>query len=209
MKSAAIHPFAQTITRLCQQLAPLNAVPGRTGNISGLDEGILWVTPAGYGMREVTPECLVQIWPNGKITADPGLAPSSELRMHQKIYEARPDVRGVVHAHPPKGTALAVTHQALDLPILSEIVTTLREVPLVPFYPPGSDALANAVAEALKTHDAVLLANHGVVAVGATLEDACANLELVESFAEIYLLAKQLGTPQALTPKQIQAMREV
>lgn len=209
MKSAALHPFARRITQICALLYQNGLTPGRTGNVSALDEGLLWITPAGYGMREITPERLVQIWPNGRVTADDGLAPSSELLLHQKIYGVRSDVGAVVHAHPPKGTALAVIHQALDQPILSEIVSTLRKVPLVPFHPPGSQALADATAEQLKTHDAVLLANHGVVAIGKTPEDALANLELVESFAEIYLLARQAGPLQTLTPEQIASMQPV
>jgi L-fuculose-phosphate aldolase len=208
MKSAAIHPFAKRITQVCGLLYQNGFAPGRTGNVSARDEGLLWITPSGFGMREVTPDSLVQIWPNGCITADEGLAPSSELRLHQKIYEVRPDAGAVVHAHPPKSTALAVLHQALDQPILSEIVSTLREVPLVPFHAPGSRELADAAARQLERHDAVLLANHGVVAIGKTPEDALANLELVESFAEIYLLARQAGPMQMLTPEQIAGMHK-
>lgn len=207
MKSAAIHPFAQRVTRVCHSLYQSGFTPGKTGNVSALDEGILWITPTGYGMREIPPEVLVQYWPDGRITADEGLAPSSEWPLHQAIYDVRPDVGAVVHAHPPKSTALAVLHQPLVEPILSEIVSTLREIPLVPFHSPGSQALAEAAAEQLKTHDAVLLANHGVVAVGKTPEDALANLELVESFAEIYLLARQAGPLQVLTPEQIAGIR--
>ena len=207
MKSAAIHPFAKQLTQVCQRMHQMGFTPGKTGNVSGLHEGIFWVTPTGFGMSDITPECLVQLWPNGRITADPGLAPTSELQMHQAIYKVRPELGAVVHAHPSKGTAFAAVHQALDLPILSEIVTTLREIPLVPFHPPGSLDLANAVAEQLKTHDAVLLANHGVVAVGKTPDTALANLELVESFSEITLLARQLGPLKSLTPEQIAQMK--
>lgn len=207
MKSAAIHPFARKMTKICHLLYENGFAPGKTGNVSGLDEGLLWITPTGYGMRDITPECLVQIWQDGRLSADEGLAPSSELLMHRKIYECRPDVGAVVHAHPPKSTAFAVVHQPLDQPVLSEIVTTLREVPLVPFCPPGSQALAEVVAAKIKTHDAVLLANHGLVAVGKTLEDAFANFELVESFAEIMLHARILGEPRPLTSAQLDAMR--
>lgn len=205
MKRAAIHPFAQSMITVCQSLYDIGAAPARTGNVSALHEGLLWVTPTGYGMRNLQAESLVQLWPDGRITASEGLAPTSELKMHQAIYQARPDIGAVIHVHPAKSTALAVAHQPLTEPILSEIVTTLREVPLVPFHPPGSQSLAEATANQLKTHDALLLANHGVVTVGKTLDDAFCNLELLESYAEIYMLAKPLGL-QKLSPEQIQLM---
>lgn len=205
MKSLRIHPFAKELARIANALHDKGLVTGRSGNISAMHEDILWITPTGYAMKDVQPENLVMIWPDGRVIAGEGLAPSSESAMHRRIYEARPDVQAVVHAHPIKASALAVAHQPLDTPLLSEIVLTLGTVPVVPFQPPGSEALADSVAEALKTHDAVMMANHGVTTVGRTLADAYYNMELVETFAEIYLTAHQLGNPQPLTPEQIRA----
>jgi L-fuculose-phosphate aldolase len=205
MKSLKIHPFAREMAETANRLYAKGLVPARAGNISGLHEGLLWVTAAGLGMRDVTPENLVMIWPDGRVVANEGRAPSTEFEMHRRVYEARPDIGAVVHAHPPRASALAVAHQALDEPILSEMTISLGSVPVVEYHPPGTPALADAVAEALKTHDAALMANHGVITVGKTLADAFYNMELVESFAEVYLNARQLGRLNTLTPEQVKA----
>lgn len=195
------------MAQVANDLHAKGLVTGRSGNISAYHEGILWITPTGFAMKDVRPENLVMIWPDGGVIAGEGLAPSSEAPMHRRIYEARPEIRAVVHAHPPKASALAVAHQPLDAPLLSEIVLTLGSVPVVPFQPPGSKALAEGVTELLKSHDAVMMANHGITAIGKTLADAYYNMELVETFAEIYLATRQLGDMQTLTPEQMTATR--
>lgn len=208
MKSIGIHPLARDMARYCSELHRAGLSPARSGNVSARHEGLLWITATGLSMREVQPENLVVLWPDGRMIAEPGYAPSSELRLHQKIYEVRSDVGAVVHAHPPKATALAVARVALDQPLVSEITTTLGEVPLVDFQSPGTEALAEAVSEVLRRHDAILLANHGVIAVGKTLADAYYNLELVESFAEITVISAQMGGAHALTAQQVAATRD-
>lgn len=193
MRSAMIHPLAKRLARTCNGLHAAGLSPARSGNVSARDGSLLWITPKGFSLKDVRPEHLVMIWPGNRVVSDENLEPSSELPMHQAIYAAHPDIQAVVHTHSPKATALAVAHQDLREPILSEALQTIGEVPLVDFRLPGSAQLGEAVARALTGHRAVLLANHGVVAVGDTLEDACHTLELVENYAEIYLLSRQLG----------------
>jgi len=203
MKTAALHPLARQIAQICNDLHQAGLSPSHSGNVSARDDEVLWITSSGFSMKDVAPDNLVMIWPSGKISAEPGLKPSSELPMHQAIYKARPDVNAIVHTHPAKATALAVARQPLDKNIISEILFTLGEVPLVPYYLPGSQALADAVAEGLKAHDAVLMSNHGVIAVGKTIEDAYYNMELVESFAEVTILARQMNGLNELSPAQV------
>ncbi len=205
MRSAMIHPLAKRLARTCNSLHAAGLSPARSGNVSARDGNLLWITPKGYSMKEVMPERLVMIWPGNRVVSDAGLEPSSELPMHQAIYEAHPGVRAVVHTHAPHATALAVAHQDLTEPLMSEILQTIGEVPLVAFQAPGSPELGEAVATALKGHQAVLLANHGVVAVGGSLEEAYYNLELVENYARISILSRSLGA-HALTMEQIGIM---
>lgn len=208
MRSAVIHPLAKTMAHDCNHLHQAGLSPARSGNVSALDGDLLWITARGLSLREVTPENLVQLWPDGRVIADGDLQPSTELPMHQAIYRARPDIGAIVHTHPPKATALAVARQPLDRPIMSEVLQTLGKVPLVEYRMPGSPELGEAAAKGLQHHNAVLLANHGVVAVGKTLADAVYTLELVENYAEIFILSRQLGAHE-LTPEQVQALQAI
>lgn len=203
MKSAAIHTLARKLADCCNSLHAAGLSPGRSGNISLRDDELIWITPSGYSLAEIRPEHLVQIWPDGRMVANPGLEASSELAMHLKIYETRSDVGAVVHTHPPRGTALAVAHQPLDMTLISEITSTLGQVPVLDFRIPGTLELAEHVASGMKTRNAALLANHGVITVGPTIDDAYYSMELVESFAEIYLHARQLNGLNVLTDEQL------
>ena len=107
--------------------------------------------------------------------------PSSEWQVHQAIYQATPSIRAVVHAHPGKATALAIAGIALDQPLLAEALFILGPVPLIPYITPGSPALAMALKDCFQTHQAALLANHGVFTVGETLTEAFYRMELLES----------------------------
>ena len=98
--------------------------------------------------------------------------PSSELAMHLLIYQERPDVMAVCHAHPPHGTAFAVAGLAIDQPILSEVILTLGCVPLAAYGTPSNDELTEAMRPLVKHHNALLMANHGAVAYGSDLWQA-------------------------------------
>jgi ribulose-5-phosphate 4-epimerase/fuculose-1-phosphate aldolase len=208
VRNLPLHPFARRLAALCNGLYQRGLSPGQSGNVSARDEGLLWITPRGQGLGEVRPASLVVIWPDGRTLAEPGLAPSSELQLHQAIYQARPDVQAIVHVHSPKATTMAVLRQPLEAPILTEMLGMVDAVPVVPMHPPGTSELAMAAANALQAANAVLLANHGVIATGRTLEEAGANLELVESYAEIYLLSQPMGGATVLTAAEVAAIRK-
>jgi L-fuculose-phosphate aldolase len=206
MKTAGIHPLAQAIAHYCNCLYQRGLSPAHTGNVSARDGDLIWITPAGLGMKDVTPENLVLLRQDGTTLGGPDERPSSESLMHLAIYREKPELGAIVHAHPPKATALAVARQPLDKPILAEMAVSLPEVPVVSFAPPGSEHLAELVATAIKTHPALLLSNHGVVATGKTIDEAYYCLDLLENFAEVYLLSRQLGEPTVLTLEQVAAI---
>ncbi len=144
------------------------------------------VTPAGTRKGELRPAQIV-VMDGGDRPA--GGTPSSEWRLHRAIYDARPDVQAICHAHAPWASAFAVAGRSLDGSRLTETAADLPQVPVTRRTLPGSADLADSVLELLPDHDAVLLANHGVVAVGAGLEEACRRLETVERLAQVTLLA--------------------
>ena len=93
--------------------------------------------------------------------------PSSELKMHLEVYRNRPDVRAVVHAHPPLATGFAVAGIPLDRAVLAEVITTLGSIPIADYATPSTQELPDAVRQYIKAHDGLLLANHGALTVGA------------------------------------------
>jgi len=133
--------------------------------------------------------------------------PSSEWPLHLEIYEQRPDMRAICHAHPPWATAFAAAGLALDGCLLPEIINSLGMVPLADYGTPGTEELPAAVRGWITTHDALLLANHGVVTTAASLTEAYFKLESVERLAQVTLLARLAGGEQRLTAEQVTAVR--
>lgn len=184
-------------------------VAASDGNISARsgDGGII-ITPSGVPKGFMIPEMLVRTDLNGAVP-DRGAKPSSEILMHLEIYRRRNDIRAVVHAHPPVSTGFAVAHLPLDLPILPEIMLTMGTVPLAPYGTPSTHELADAISGLVAGHDAILLANHGVVTMGKTVMEAYYLMEKVEQYAAITLAAHQLGSMHLLNEEQIQKLREI
>ena len=119
--------------------------------------------------------------------------PSSEMLMHLEVYRQRPDVKAVVHAHPPTATGFAVAGIPLDRAVLAEVLTTLGSIPLAEYATPSTAELPEAVRKYIKAHDGMLLANHGALTVGGDLYSAYYKMETIEHFAKISLVARMLG----------------
>lgn len=187
------------IVQVCRRLYERGLIAGAEGNVSArLPNGNILITPAGAAKIDARPADLVIVKPPKGRVAGPG-RPSSELGMHLRIYERRPDVGAVVHAHPPLATAFGVAGEDLMRPVLPEIVILTGGVPLVPYATPGSVALADAIEPFLEEHDAFLMANHGATSLGNTLSIAHARMESVEHAARIVLAARTLGRVTTLT----------
>jgi L-fuculose-phosphate aldolase len=131
---------------------------------------------------------------------------SSEIGMHLLIYRSRPDVRGVVHAHPPTATGFAAAGLALNQPLVCEVVIGLGCIPLARYGTPGTPELTNALEPLVPQYDAILMANHGVVAYGEDLSRAYMKMEIVEHFARIALVAHLLGHQQLLSAQEIEKL---
>lgn len=118
---------------------------------------------------------------------------TSEVLLHLAIMEARPDVKAVVHCHPPHATAFAVAREAIPQCVLPEVEVFMGEVPLAPYETPGGPEFANTVVPFLKATNTIILTNHGTVSFGKTLEEAYWKTEILDSYCRILILAKQLG----------------
>jgi len=200
MDQLAAERFRLEIVAAGRRLHDKGLITASQGNISVRTDAGLLVTAAGVSKGSLTPSLVLDTDLRGR-AAGPGV--SSEIHMHVAIYQRRPEVRAVVHAHPPSATAFAVAGLRLDSNVLAESVLLLGRVPLVPYAAPSTPALAEMVGEAMKGAQAALLANHGAVSVGETLEQALGRMETLEHLARVTLLARVLGEPQRLGVEEV------
>lgn len=183
----------------CRQLAANGLIAGRDGNLSvrvGKDRVL--VTPTNCIKSLVTARDMVEVDLAGRARGSPSRKPTSELDLHLRILRHRPDVQAVVHAHPPTATGFAVAGEAIPGNLLPELIFVVGPVPLVPFGRPGTPELGDRVVPYLEGHNALLLANHGAVTVGGTLDEAWIRMESLEHCARIIVAARAVGQPQPL-----------
>jgi L-fuculose-phosphate aldolase len=162
-------------------------------------------TPTGVSKGFMRPDDLCIVDLAGRQLSGP-IPRTSEIRMHLAIYRARPDVRAVVHSHPPHATAYALS--GIDLPsgIYPEAEITLGRVRTVPYVAAGDERLAKSILPYLPGANTILLQSHGTVSFAATLEEAYHKLEIVDAYARIMLLLRQTGRVRRLTRAE---MREL
>jgi L-fuculose-phosphate aldolase len=191
------------LANCARRLDDLGFTPGTAGNLSvRLEDGSILATPSGWSKAALTASSMVVVDQQGNLLR--GDYPvTSEIGLHLAIYSERPDILAVVHAHPPIATGFACCGLGLEEPICCEIAMTLGSVPLAPYATTGTAELGESIRPLAPQHDAILLANHGAVSYGSSLRDATMKMEIVEHFARVLLTARQLGTPQQLTPSQL------
>ncbi len=180
------------------------------GNISvRLGEDRVLITPAGLCKGRLDADALLLLDMAGRVlTATPAFRPSSETPMHLEVYRQRPDVRAVIHAHPPFATALTVAGLPFPNDVLPEVLLTLGEVPVTAYARPSSHEDAEVIREVIRHHDALLLRQHGSLTVGVDLETALIHLERLEHVAEVYWRARMLGNVQRIPPDELRRLRE-
>jgi L-fuculose-phosphate aldolase len=196
----------QDLVRFGKMLHAQGFVAATDGNLSvRLDQKRILVTPTGFSKGMMSPEDMVIVDLHGKKLSG-FYNPSSEITMHLTIYRMRPDVGAIVHAHPCTATGFASAGIALDEPLCSEVVITLGAVPLAPYATTGTMELSDSLRPYIPFHDAILMANHGVVAYGDDLCRAYMRMEAVEHYAKIVLAARQLGSARSLDSRELEKL---
>lgn len=168
-------------------------VAANDGNISvkvGPNE--FYCTPTGVSKGYMTPDMIIKVDGDGN-KLEGALNPSSEIKMHLRVYKERPDVNAVVHAHPPMATAFAVCNKPLDKLILPEAVLSIGTVPVCAYGTPSSMEVPDSLMPYIQTNDAFLLQNHGALSVGNTLTRAFFVMDEVEFFAKITYYSAMIG----------------
>jgi L-fuculose-phosphate aldolase len=179
------------IVAVSRALDEAGLVPSKSGNVSCRVAGGFLITPSGVPYRQLQPGQVVALDASGAVVQG-GLRPSSEWPMHAAIYAHRPEVAAIVHTHSPRATALACAR--LGIPAFHYMIALAGgDIRCMPYATFGTDELAGNAVCGLEGRRAVLLANHGVVAVGASLRDAHAVACEVENLASQYLDLKAAG----------------
>ncbi len=182
-------------------------VAANDGNIScKVGPNAIWATPTGVSKGFMKPEMLVKLDLTGKVLQGSS-KPSSEIKMHLRVYEENPQVMAVTHAHPPIATAYAVAGIGLEKPILTEGVTTLGVVPVAKYATPGTQEVPDSIAPFVNSYNAVLLANHGALTWGKDAYEAFYRLESVEYYASLLMYTGNIiGKQNPLSCDQVQTL---
>ncbi len=186
---------------------------GASGNISArLDSDHLLATPSGLAKGFMSPDQLIVVDMEGNragesTPANAHLRPTSELLMHLACYQQRPDVQGVVHAHPATAVALTIAGYDFNRVLMPEAVIVLGQIALIPYATPASAENREAIRQSVRDHDALMLALHGSLTVAKTVWDAYLRLENLEHTARILFMVEQLGGAKtALSADEIESL---
>lgn len=199
----------QQILELGRRMYERGFVAANDGNLSvRIGEDAVLATPTGVSKGFMTEDMLVVTDLEGNLLEGTH-RPTSELRMHLRVYAEDGDLRAVMHAHPPFSTAFAVAGIPLDAPILAEALLLLGEVPVAPFALPGTREVPEAVAPFVRGYRGILLANHGSLTWATDPVQAFYYMESIEHYAKIsYFSQFGLGQARPLTDGQIAALEK-
>jgi L-fuculose-phosphate aldolase len=203
---ASERQYREQIVRYGHMLHERGFVAATDGNLSvRLSENRILSTPTCMSKGGMRPSDLVIVDMDGRLVSGKRKV-SSEIGMHLLIYRLRPDVKGIVHAHPPTATGFAAAGVALNQPLVCEVVIGLGSIPLAKYGTPGTAELTDALEPLVPGFDAILMSNHGVVAYGTDVEQAYMKMETVEHFAQIALVTHQLGHQQPLGAAELEKL---
>ncbi|MCA8962954.1 MAG: class II aldolase/adducin family protein, partial [Planctomycetes bacterium] len=162
----------------------------------------------GCCLGELEADALIRVDGQGHPLAPlpAGVRPTSEMLMHLAVYQSRPDVSAILHAHPPVTIAFSIAGASLEECVIPEVIVGLGTIPTVPYTTPTTADTARAVGEAIRRRDALVLEHHGSVTVGTNIKEAFYKLDKVEHSARILLAARQLGAVRPLPPDEVERL---
>jgi L-ribulose-5-phosphate 4-epimerase len=215
VSEAAVDRSRREVCALHAELVRWGLVAWTSGNVSARVPGteLMVIKPSGVGYDELTAESMVVCDTGGIPVAgwqDDGLRPSSDTASHAYVYRHMPGVGGVVHTHSAYATAWAACGRPIPCVLTAMADEFGGEIPVGPFAPIGGEEIGRAVVQTLSQHrsPAVLLASHGVFAIGPTARDAAKAAVMCEDVARTVYLASRLGEPVRLTETQVDALHE-
>lgn len=201
----------QAIIEVGQRLYDRGLVVANDGNVSmRLPDGTILCTPTGVSKGGMTPEMLPRVSLEGTVLyALEGKGPSSEIKMHLRVYERDQSASGVVHAHPPYATAFAIRGETFDAPMMPETVVALPSIPLAGYATPSTHEVPDSIEPFVGTTSACLLEHHGALTWGPSLEQAMLSMERLEYMATVTAITRQLGGERRLSDERITRLKEI
>ena len=186
-------------------------VAANDGNITvKLNDKEILTTPTGISKKFLTVDMIIKCDINGNpLVHNAKYRPSSEAKMHLEVYRQRPDIKSIVHAHPPFSTAFAVAGIPLDKFILPEAILTIGAVPITPYGLPSTMEIPDSIRPYIQNTDAVLLANHGALTLGTDVINAYYKMETLEHNAHILFRSMQLGNVNVMSDKEINRLMDL
>jgi len=211
LDEASLRQQICSVGRLMYQNRLIDAT---SGNISArLDNERVLATPSGLAKGFMQPEQIILVDLTGRrlnvTPANAHLHPTSELLMHLECYVQRPEVRGVVHAHPPTAVALTIAGYNFKRAIIPESVIVLGLVPVTPYANPASVEDRDVIRDLIGEHDAILLSHHGSLTVADSVWNAYMRLETLEHTARILFMAEQLGGARDIEPHNVEKLLDL
>lgn len=185
-------------------------VAANDGNIScKTGPRTIWTTPTGVSKGFMTQDMLVKMDLDGKVLMG-RMKPSSEVKMHLRVYRENPELKAVAHAHPPVATSFAIAGISLDSAILTEAVMGLGSIPIARYATPGTEEVPDSIAPFVNTHNGVLLANHGALTWGNDIYQAFYRLESVEYYATVLMYTGNvIGRQNILSCSQVDKLLDI
>lgn len=184
-------------------------VAANDGNISArVAEDRVLATPTGVSKGRLRPEMLSVLDLSGNVVepSPEGFQPTSEIKMHLRMYRVNPDVGGCVHAHPLHGTAFAIKGESLDKQMMPETCIAMPEIPLAPYGTPSTEAVPDSVEPFAFTHKVALLEQHGALSWGVDVWDAYFQMERLEYTAQLTYLTRMLGGERELPADEVRKL---
>ncbi len=195
------------VAEFARKLAAQGLIVGSEGNISLRAKEYIYTTPTGVLKAELTPSQVVVMDSGGKVVE--GGRPSSEWPMHVAIYQKRPDVKAVVHAHPPYTLALSLAGFDFSRPLLAEAAIFLKEIAVIPFALPGTEEVPKAMEPYLQKSQVFILERHGAVTLGKDLAEAFNLMLILEQVSRVTWLALSLNSEaKSLSPEELERLRQ-
>ncbi|HEY0827877.1 MAG TPA: class II aldolase/adducin family protein [Bacilli bacterium] len=196
------------LTKYARKTVAKGLVVGPGGNISARFEGDMYLSPSGFALEDIEPDQWVKVnIETGEVAKTP-FRPSSEVLMHLYCYRVNSAVQGIVHTHPAYCIALTTVTDKLPM-LFPDQAALVGEITYIPYLVPTTNVLADAVAEKAVEFNSILLGNHGLVTTGKNLREAYYRTEVMEESAKIYLIAKAVGEPRALTAEEFKEIQSL
>ncbi|MFW5976007.1 MAG: class II aldolase/adducin family protein [Alkalispirochaetaceae bacterium] len=207
MKLRELHP-REAISETMHRIYTFGMTTTSGGNISIREpDGTIWITPSAVDKGGLRPEEIATVLPDG--TVEGPYPPSSELPFHRAIYEARPEMGAIIHAHSPALVSFSIVRQVPNTTIIPQAHQLCGDVGYAPYELPGSRELGASIAESFRSGaTSVIMENHGTVVAGSDLGHCFQRFETLEFCARIQIEAAGIGEPKGLTAEQLSLMSE-